>query len=53
MAKKRLLLLVILSLLFTMASCGWDYAYQLDESKHNVIEEGGITHTSLMKASIM
>ena len=41
MAKKRLLLLVILSLLFTMASCGWDYAYQLDESKHNVIEEGG------------
>ena len=38
MAKKRLLLLVILSLLFTMASCGLDYRYQLDESKHNVFE---------------
>lgn len=38
MAKKGLLLLVILSLLFTMASCGLDYRYQLDESKHNVFE---------------
>ena len=37
MLKKSILLIWILSLLFTLSSCGLDYRHSLDENKHNKI----------------
>lgn len=47
MFKKTIVLMWIFSLILTLSSCGLDYRYSLDESKHNkidvVMEDGDTT----------